>query len=203
MSELAVLQAVRLKGRADATVVAFSTGLVDEQASGLLTDLLARGLVKGGPVVRLTPDGRARLEDLLSQERHDVDAAGLETVYEDFHELNDTLKQVVTQWQMRTEDTPNDHTDAAYDVAVINRLVADVDPPMRLLLDRMVALAPRLRPYGLRFARAVTQLQAGHAEYVARPIIDSYHTIWFELHEELIGLLGRTRFDEALAGRAV
>jgi pyruvate,orthophosphate dikinase len=31
---------------------------------------------------------------------------------------------------------------------------------------------------------------------------DSYHTIWFELHEELISLMGRTRQGEALAGRA-
>jgi hypothetical protein len=27
--------------------------------------------------------------------------------------------------------------------------------------------------------------------------------VWFEFHEELIGLLGRTRAEEAAAGRAV
>ncbi len=33
-------------------------------------------------------------------------------------------------------------------------------------------------------------------------MIDSYHTVWFELHEELIALSGLTREDEAAAGRA-
>jgi pyruvate,orthophosphate dikinase len=33
-------------------------------------------------------------------------------------------------------------------------------------------------------------------------MIDSYHTVWFELHEDLIGLAGLSRADEAAAGRA-
>ena len=62
---------------------------------------------------------------------------------------------------------------------------------------------PRLAPYQARFDHAVEQLRTGDTSYVARPIMDSYHTVWFELHEELIGLLGRDRTAEALAGRAV
>jgi pyruvate,orthophosphate dikinase len=37
---------------------------------------------------------------------------------------------------------------------------------------------------------------------VARPIIDSYHTVWFELHEDLMAINGLTRAAEARAGRA-
>jgi pyruvate,orthophosphate dikinase len=33
-------------------------------------------------------------------------------------------------------------------------------------------------------------------------LLDSYHTVWFELHEDLIRLAGRTREAEATAGRA-
>jgi pyruvate,orthophosphate dikinase len=32
--------------------------------------------------------------------------------------------------------------------------------------------------------------------------VDSYHGIWFELHEDLIQLAGRTRAAEVEAGRA-
>ena len=95
-----------------------------------------------------------------------------------------------------------DHTDAVYDQGVIDRLVAlhgDFSP----LLARIVGQAPRLDPYLGRFDNAVRQLRAGDHSFVARPIADSYHTVWFELHEELIGLLGRTRADEAAAGRAL
>jgi hypothetical protein len=43
---------------------------------------------------------------------------------------------------------------------------------------------------------------AGDTTWLARPIIDSYHTVWFELHEELIAASGLTREEEARAGHA-
>jgi len=49
----------------------------------------------------------------------------------------------------------------------------------------------------LRFLETV-----GDGRYVASPRVDSYHGIWFELHEDLIQLAGRTRADEVAAGRA-
>jgi hypothetical protein len=33
-------------------------------------------------------------------------------------------------------------------------------------------------------------------------MIDSYHTVWFELHEELIAARGLSREEEAKAGHA-
>jgi hypothetical protein len=36
---------------------------------------------------------------------------------------------------------------------------------------------------------------------IASPLKDSYHTVWFELHEELMHLSGRSRVvEEANAG---
>ena len=58
-------------------------------------------------------------------------------------------------------------------------------------LDRLLA-RPTLRD-GLR---------DGDGRYVASPRVDSYHGVWFELHEDLIQLAGRTREEEAAAGRA-
>ena len=61
---------------------------------------------------------------------------------------------------------------------------------------------PRLSNYGRRLARALELAGGGDGRYVASPRVDSYHGIWFELHEDLIGLAGRTRADEVAAGRA-
>lgn len=203
MTELAVLQAVRLKGRVDAATAARCADLPEAEAQATLDTLLADGHVKGGPAVRITPEGRNRLTALTDAERTGVDQAALEAVYDDFHHANDALKRVVTDWQMKDEQTPNDHTDAAYDQAVIGRLIDSVDAEFRPMLERMITIAPRLTPYRTRFDTAVAALRAGDTTYVARPVQDSYHTVWFELHEEIIGLLGRTRADEAAAGRAV
>jgi hypothetical protein len=46
------------------------------------------------------------------------------------------------------------------------------------------------------------KVKSGDTTWLARPIIDSYHTVWFELHEELIAASGLTREEEARAGHA-
>lgn len=69
-------------------------------------------------------------------------------------------------------------------------------------MRRLGGLAPRLTGYAARLDRAIERIAEGDHTYVARPIMDSYHTVWFELHEDLIGLCGLTRAEEAAAGRA-
>jgi hypothetical protein len=46
------------------------------------------------------------------------------------------------------------------------------------------------------------EVRSGEVAWFARPIIDSYHTVWFELHDELIVATGLTREAEARAGDA-
>jgi pyruvate,orthophosphate dikinase len=61
---------------------------------------------------------------------------------------------------------------------------------------------PRLGRYLERLSHALALAQGGDHRFVASPRVDSYHGVWFELHEELILLAGRTRSEEAEAGRA-
>ena len=56
--------------------------------------------------------------------------------------------------------------------------------------------AARLTPFAQRFTRAASAVAAGDGTMIASPLKDSYHTIWFELHEELIHLAGRDRATE-------
>jgi hypothetical protein len=95
----------------------------------------------------------------------------------------------------------NDHTDAAYDRSVLDRLGAlhaDAVAWLRPLEERLA----RLAGYRARLERAAAAARNGEQAYVASPRVDSYHTVWFELHEELIQLAGRTRAEEVAAGRA-
>jgi hypothetical protein len=43
---------------------------------------------------------------------------------------------------------------------------------------------------------------AGDAVWLTRSTANPHHTVWFELHEELILAAGLTREDEAIAGHA-
>ena len=201
MSELAILQATRLKRRLSPELAAASTGLDDDAVAKMLNSLRESGLVKGEPAVRLTPEGRERLNELLTAERGTVDQTALRALYEEFDHHNTVLKTVVKDWQLR-DDEPNDHSDAAYDRTVLDRLV-QLDEGFAPLVARVAEVAPRLGTYSRRFTTAIAKIDAGDNTYVASPVADSYHTVWFEFHEELIGLLGLTREEEAAAGRAV
>ncbi|MBF6262377.1 hypothetical protein IU443_12510 [Nocardia farcinica] len=199
--EFAILQAARLKGRLSPQLAADSCGIDAETAEAELAALREAGFVKGEPSVRLTPEGRERLAELVRAEREGVDQQALTALYEEFDEHNTALKRIVSDWQLK-DGSPNDHTDAGYDRAVIERLAA-LDTDFQPLVARIAQVAPRLAVYSRRLGTAIEKIRGGDTSFVARPIADSYHTVWFEFHEELIGLLGRTREEEAAAGRAV
>ena len=100
-----------------------------------------------------------------------------------------------------TAGVANDHTDAVYDTAVLDRL-GGLHANAAAWLTPLESGCPRLAGYRVRLGRAAESAQSGDGRYVASPRVDSYHGIWFELHEDLIQLAGRTRADEVAAGRA-
>ncbi|MEU5847940.1 hypothetical protein [Saccharopolyspora shandongensis] len=201
-SEMRVLQAIRLKGRPSGADIALAAGLDAASLGPTLRKLVrAEQCTEIGGRYKLTAAGRERLTGLLTNERSGVDQYALAEVYQRFDTHNTAFKQIVTDWQIKDGATPNDHADADYDGKIVDRLTGLHDE-FRSVLAEIVGFAPRLAPYPDRFAAALAKIQAGEHSWLARPMVDSYHTVWFELHEDLIGLTGRTRADEASAGRA-
>lgn len=198
---LACLQIIRLKGRVGREALAASLGAAPAQVDAIVDDLLASELiVAAGTALRITAQGRGTLADWIAAERDQLADSTLEQAYHRFDGVNRDFKQLVADWQLR-DGSPNDHSDAAYDAAIIERLVA-LDSGFAPLLAQITAVAPRLAHYPARLANALEKLRGGDGSWLARPISDSYHTVWFELHEDLIGLLGLSRVEEAAAGRA-
>jgi DNA-binding MarR family transcriptional regulator len=201
MTDLPTLQAVRLKGRPSPADVAGATGASEADATAALQALASSGhVVEKNERYRITPEGKEALERALAEERASVDADALKGIYDEFTPLNQDFKEMVTDWQQR-DGEPNDHSDADYDNAVLARLDG-VHERFTPLLERISAIAPRLASYPPRFEAALEKVRAGDHAWFLRPIIDSYHTVWFELHEELIVLSGLSRAEEAAAGRA-
>jgi phosphohistidine swiveling domain-containing protein len=201
LDELLVLRALRLKGRADGAALAAATGLDTDRASTIATALVAGGEAREmRENFMLLPGGRERLNTLLDEERAGVDAGALTAVYEEFTAVNGDFKQLASDWQLR-DGEPNGHDDAVYDQSVIERLPG-IDGRVQPIVARAVGLAPRLAPYPGRLTTARENVMAGDSAWLLKPLIDSYHTVWFELHEELIGLAGLSREAEAASGRA-
>jgi pyruvate,orthophosphate dikinase len=149
---------------------------------------------------RLLPAGRARLAAGLAQERADVDRPAVMAIYERFLSFNQEFKALVTRWQMKPDGTLNDHADTRYDRDVLREL-DEIHGPFVALVAELGVQMPRLGSYRRRFEAAFARVSAGDTTWLGRPLIDSYHTVWFELHEDLLSLCGLERgTEEAAAG---
>jgi len=172
-------------------------GVPAAEAEAALARHIADGIVKEakGRFVIL-PAGRERLDALYPEVFADVRAAGrLGAAYERFEEINRDLKALITEWQTVLIDgkaLPNDHSDEAYDRKVIDRL-NDFHDGAESVLNALAAEVPRLARYTERLGAALDKVDTGETDYVSGVRVDSYHTVWFELHEDLIRILGTTR----------
>jgi hypothetical protein len=197
---LLVLLGLRLRSFASNEAVAESSGL-DE---ALVRVELERSHQRGWTIWRegrlrgwsLTPAGRAEGQRRLADE---LDRRGarptVEAVNTRFASLNQTLLDVCTAWQLRDDSTPNDHRDAAYDAGVIERLVgihADAEP----LCGELAGALRRFAGYGERLGAAIERVRRGEQEWFTSVRVASYHSVWFELHENLLATLGIERGSE-------
>lgn len=201
--DLLIVHALRLKGFAPAEEAAAMAGVPTTQAESVLATLaeseLARyreGRVTGW---MLTADGRTHGEALLSAELDAADGReALHGCYSSFLECNQDFLVICTDWQtveVDGERVPNDHTDAAHDSAVIASL-AEIDGLVQPTCAAAAEVLARFGGYGERFSAALAKVQAGDTDWFTKPLIDSYHTVWFELHENFLASLGIERASE-------
>ncbi len=193
--ELPLLLTVRLKGRVSGPDAAAALGVEPDDVAETAATLAAAGSLVSAATLRLTPAGRERLAELLAVERSGVDTAAAVDVYERFGDVDSAFKEALSQWQLARAE-PGSQADPHRDAAMLAR-VGEIHRRVSPVVAAGGALVPRLHRYADRLAAALDRATAGDLTWLSRPLVDSYHTVWFELHEELIGLAGRTRDDDA------
>jgi hypothetical protein len=198
-----VMHGLRLKGFGEAAAIAETVGVSEAEAKPVLDALVGDGLAtyRDGRLsgFSLTKAGRQHHAELLTAELEAAAARpAVEHGYRRFLELNQGLLSICTAWQLRDvdgESVLNDHSDASYDAGVIEELGslhAGVDP---ICADLAVAL-DRFGGYGPRLSHALEQVRRGDGDWFTKPMIASYHTVWFEMHEDLLSTLGIERGTE-------
>ena len=199
-ARLLVLHALRLKGFSDADGVAALAGLSAAVVTRQLDQLQSEALTvhREGRLTgwALTRAGRLAQEAALNEE---LDAIGarddVTDAYKRFLDLNNDLLGICTAWQTKNETTLNDHSDEAYDRDVIAQLHA-LHEKVEPILDDLEATLDRFTGYRDRLQAALGKVSAGDADWFTKPLIDSYHTVWFQLHEDLLTTLGIERSQE-------
>lgn len=202
------LHGLRLTGMCEAARLAERAGLPVAEVEARLALLAETGRVRHreGRVSgwMLTPEGRREGERLLAVESEAAGCRGrVEHAYDRFLAVNPDLLAVCSAWQVRDEAAGvlNDHTDATYDGAVIARL-SEIDAVAQPICADLGDALERFGSYGPRLSIALERVRVGESEWFTRPLIDSYHTVWFELHEDLLATLGIVRSAESARGAA-
>jgi hypothetical protein len=192
-----VLHALVIKGFASDEALAAMTAIPRERIHSALRDLEARSLAvhREGRLSGWTPTRPAKdvHAELLKGPLAPTDDQALHEAYRRFCALNGRFKELCTRWQLRG-GAPNDHLDPAYDLAITEEL-AGLDEQAADLLDEMAASLHRVGDYRRRLGEALTALRAGDRDKFTRPLYDSYHDIWMELHHDLITSLGLQRTE--------
>jgi len=97
---------------------------------------------------------------------------------------------------VRPGGMPNDHKDPEYDWAIFDRL-SSIDDRVGPLVSGVARVVDRFGPYRARLRTARQQVDDGGHEWLTSPRIDSYHTVWMQLHEDLLLALGKERASES------
>lgn len=199
MSLHLVLHALAVKKHADAPVLAEFTGLSQADVARLLGEAAGSGRVVAaqGKYV-LAPLARLALDGQYAREYANVRAnATFLQAYENFEQINVQLKTLITDWQtieVGGARVANDHSDASYDIRIVDRL-GNLHERTDRILAQLVQGLPRLEYYRRKLTEALERAEDGHSEWVSDARLPSYHTLWFELHEDLLRILGRRRAE--------
>lgn len=197
-----VLHGPRVLGYASASRIAARYRLDARVVEELLLDFEASGWVRhssfaGSSGWSVTDAGRRENERWLAVE---LDRAGardtVTRVHAEFVPLNRRFGTACTNWQVRPTRAdpmaPNDHDDWTWDERVL-RTLATLDRSLRRLCDRLAACLQRFDGYADRYSSALARVDAGQRRWVDAPDLDSCHTVWIQLHEDLLATLGVPR----------
>lgn len=164
--------------------------LVEAASSGRVVEI--SGAYTLGPLARVALEADySRIYDDIRRNETFMAA------YNSFEHVNVELKSLITDWQsvnVGGQTVANDHGDEAYDMAIIDRL-GGIHERVEMILGNLSQVIPRFTFYTTALTQALERAEAGEIEWVSDVKIESYHTIWFELHEDLLRITGNERAE--------
>jgi hypothetical protein len=145
----------------------------------------------------ITPAGRLLLHAAYLEWFAAPRADALVTAAMDAFEsgVNKQVLSLTTDWQtveVAGEGQPNDHSDSDHDAKIIDKLGVVLDR-MGTVLEPLIAAEPHVDSFLTRLGVSLTRAHSGEIDYVSGVRVDSFHTVWFQMHEHLLRITGRER----------
>lgn len=163
---------------------------VDGDRPALLAELAAEGLVDVEGLIAPTERGLALLDAGYAAERALIPGAARDALHREFKPLDRRIKELARAWQ---DADARDDWDAR--MAAIEGLVA-LHGEHGAWLERHHGALARFDEYRERLSRALERVLDGDTDFFVKVQVDSYHTAWFQMHEDLLRLLQQERDPE-------
>jgi hypothetical protein len=200
-TDLLVLHTLRCLGFSGLESIGAAIGVGADAVESELIDLAVAGLVirTSGPFGGwgLTEAGKVADARHVADELETTRARPAVTdAFDRFGPLNPQLLDACTRWQTRrlgSATITNDHSDSVYDARVLDRFVS-LHRRISPVCDDLTAALPRFGRYRPRLADALGRAESGALQYVTDDTA-SYHSVWFQLHEDLLLTLGLSRWS--------
>ncbi|MBF6619363.1 MAG: hypothetical protein ITG02_03935 [Patulibacter sp.] len=186
-----VLHALRVKGIAAPETLADALGVAVETVVDRLAALDADGLAFERPSRKrpgwvVSETGRDAHAEWLAAGADDATRTRLDEHYQRFLVVNAEVKGLSARWQSAADDAERfdltERLETAHEQAVP-------------ALEQAGAVIGRYGRYPERLQEALDKIHED-PRYFVSPRVDSYHTVWFECHEDFLLTLGRTRAEE-------
>jgi hypothetical protein len=193
-----VLHAARVKGVASAQAMAAFTGLPDEIVVQVSTELADEGLIRfrTGRIAGafITQEGKSVHQEMLAAEVKDAQGE-LGECYNRFLTVNDRFKRGCVQWQNASPPGRGDEPTAltSADICQLESWLTPLHNHVGAALTSLATSVPRFQRYGDRLTEAFARLRLGDRSALLKPMSDSYHDVWMEIHQDLLMSLGRRR----------
>lgn len=197
-SYLLALHALTLKQLSDVDGLVTIFGQDADDVKKALENAVAEGTAMAArDKYMITPAGRTVLDEAYPQWfAHERSDAEIGSAMESFESgVNKQVLSLTTAWQtveVAGERQQNDHSDSSYDAKIIDKLGAVLDRTTTVLAP-LTAAQPSVDRFLTRIADALTRAEDGELDYVSSVRIDSFHTVWFQMHEHILRITGRER----------
>lgn len=193
----ALMHGTAIKKHGDLAAIAAVGGLSAASAEHTMREAIALGrILEVDGKYMLSPAGHLIVSSEYSRFCAELRAnTQFVQAYDRFEVINNELKQLITRWQtleLGGKRVPNDHSDADYDSKIIDQ-IGDLHERFEPILGAVTQAEPRFAVYAEKLTAALEKAEDGDIDWVSDARTESYHTVWFELHEDLLRVLGRER----------
>jgi hypothetical protein len=163
-----------------------------------LASLIEGGLVESPlpELLSITESGKNALREFIQARRRHMIPLLEGRAWADFEALDAEFKKVCSMWQVRQDraGSPNTHDDPEYDFGVLERL-REVHSRLRELVRSVSGLEAELADITMELDNAMGRVSEGDFDYFTGVQLNSFHNLWFELHEDLLCTMGLERSE--------